>query len=83
MSKHYDYPYEIVRSIAIAFLENGQLVPKHRGLSKFNKECALVGTKNEMTTTKTTTQQPLLRMFVFHVSQPSYLCTFAIYCMSY
>ena len=30
-SERYGYPYETIRSIAKAFEENDQLVPKHRG----------------------------------------------------
>ena len=38
-------------------------------LSQNNKECALVGTKHKMTTTKATIQ-PQLQIFVFLVCQP-------------
>ena len=41
-----------------------------------NKGCALIGTKNQLTT-QATTKQPLLQKFVFHVHQPPYLCSFA------
>ena len=30
-SERYGYPYETIKSIAKAFEENGQLVPKHKG----------------------------------------------------
>ena len=38
----------------------------------------LCGQKHQTTTSKATTQQPQLCMFVFHVRQPPYLCTFVI-----
>jgi hypothetical protein len=36
------------------------------------------GQEHQTVTTKATTQQPQLQMFVFHVCQPPYLCSFVI-----
>ena len=51
-------------------------------LSQTNKGCAPVGTKtsndNNNKSNNTTTQQSQLQIFVFHVRQPSYLCSYAI-----
>ena len=47
-------------------------------LSKNNKGCALVDTKQQMTIAKATTQQLQVRILVVHACQPPHLCSFAM-----